>query len=271
MEEGDSSYEDILKYGKRILPTDRSKYVGSVWHNKKHNKWLVRFGVKYRHLPTASFDSEAEADAYIQKINIEENLPIRNIIYVFEDSYYCMLTQGKLMKFSSQHIKVVQSRTWCVQYKSGSYYPYTHINREDDDGKIHRMLISFPRALYPYLDETVCILYRNKDTLDNTEENLVIVPVEKTRIAYRPVKRKRIVNPQGISLDAPRIAGVFYDVTQKAWLSKWIDDNNVPQCKAFKIEDYGDSAYDQAVALRSQNLEERKVPQVRPSKKRKTA
>lgn len=174
-------YTRITAHGERLLPECRSKYTGSVWHNKAHNKWLVRFGVKYSHLRSASFDSEDEATRYIKEMNVEHDLPIRNMIYRYEGEYYCDVSGHQLLKFSLASRPLIESRVWTIQRRARpglvTYYDaVAHVTLEDLDGTHHKKTYTFRRMMFPYLDDDQCVRCRNGDHLDGTIENIYVVP-----------------------------------------------------------------------------------------------
>lgn len=219
--------------GKKIMPVSVKKYMGTVQSPRGGHRWRSKFGRPYIYIGIRSHDTMEEAITRIKDENKKRSLHIRNVIYEYNGQYYCLLTQGKIMKFSYQHIGIVETHIWYAMYSrtTKSFYAYTSQNGT------HK---SYPKIVLHDMKENEIGDHANGDSLDNNIENIRAVPLS---IQNRN-KRKFSNNKSGTT-------GVRYtNINYPRWVSQWIDENGKQRTKVFSIKKYGDQAKSKAIEYR---------------------
>jgi hypothetical protein len=231
---------EITTKGKQILPTNTSKYSGSI-NKRSTGGYQVRFALK-EYKGSKTFKSEIDAEAYKMEVNLRENL-VKNIIYEYNNEYYCVLTQKKLMKFSIEDYNVVEEHTWYAALDH-SFYAATTV--ENGEGCNKRIL--FHQFILTDMDNNESCDHGNRDSLDNTRRNL------------RPAtKRTQSINRGIPSTNTSGVKGVgcYYDSEGMPirWYTTWHDENGKANRKYFPVSTFGDKARDEAIAYRK-NIEQ---------------
>jgi hypothetical protein len=164
----DDLFTEITTKGRRMLPNNPDKYMGSITE-KGPSDWRVRF----RHSGRKSirkFKTKEAAEAYKLEVNIMDDL-IKNIVYEHDNEYYCVLTQQKLMRFSLEDLQVVDEHTWYAHWWNRMFYATTRVRNEEGFLVIHRR---FHQLIPLGIQENDSCVHRNNDGLDNRRENLRI-------------------------------------------------------------------------------------------------
>ena len=107
---------EVTTNGTKIMPRERRKYTGSISYRKDKARWASVFQGKYNHLSIYSHKTEEDAVTYLKKMNVTHNLKVKNVLFLYHDEYYCVLTQEQVMRFSIGHIDVVENHTWQARY-----------------------------------------------------------------------------------------------------------------------------------------------------------
>lgn len=110
-----------------------------------------------------------EAEEDLKRENVVHQLPISNVIYLYNDQYYCVLTTGVVMKFSLESIDFVERYTWVAHYDHSvcKYHAACYIRDENN----YRQCIRFNRLVLG-ADGDTQVEYINGDTLDNNLTNI---------------------------------------------------------------------------------------------------
>lgn len=228
---------EITTKSEKIRPTQIDRYKGSV--EKKRNTWYSLFRGKYKHIKSKPHDTQEEAEARIIKINIRENLHIKNVVYIYNGEYYCLLTQNQLMKFSPQDLDLIKTHIWYAAYEPPikGYYARTNI---DGGSK------PFTHFIFTDLLPEESIDHISRVTLDNTRENLRIASAS-MQVINRNIQAK---NKSGVT-------GVYYRKRSCAWVAIWNDEKK--KSKSFPIKQYGnDIAFEMACKAREEAI--KKLP-----------
>ena len=138
--------EEVIANGAKILPSGINKYTGSVWYHKNHDKWKSLFQNSFKHIRNGTHATKEEAIARVKEVNIAQNLPIKNVVYIYKNEYYCVLTKGKIMKFSKENLQLVEQYAWCAAISRGVPYAVTS-ERLTTTTKIH---LYYHRMVFPF-------------------------------------------------------------------------------------------------------------------------
>lgn len=223
-------YLEITTNGEVILPTSIKKYYGNVNCDKRNSRWYTQF-TDGRHKSTRH-ETEESAVAYVKKLNVKKGWKIKNIIYVYDGEYYCCLTHHQLMRFSLEHMNLVQDFIWCTTVKKGStsYYATSTIQRKN---------VSFHATVLPNTDKSLSVDHINRITLDNTLSNL--------RLATRSCQS---INQSLRSCNKTGITGVFHDKIR--CIALWVEGMK-RRSKTFSIKKFGEKkAFNLAVLFRKE-------------------
>lgn len=240
-DEDERMFIEVTTKGRKILPTNIRKFTGSIQFQKDSMKWRTEYSGEFGHLQTiCNHKTREEAEARIIKTALSENLPIANVIYEYENQYYCALTQHQLMKFSYNRLHHVNDHFWCARFDKSvhSYYAITQLKIPSTEKKKH-ITTGFHRLIHLPLEEGKSIDHKNHETLNNNDDNLRVSDLPEQAIN----KRIRSTNKSGIT-------GVRYDKTKKAWVAEWREDKK--RRAIFTVSVHGERAFDMAVAHRKE-------------------
>lgn len=229
-EKDQEKFTQITTRGVMILPRNVNKYCGGISTKTTGigKRWQATFKDKYKHLGSKTYASEEEAKAFLVRVNTRENLPIDNVIYLYNDEYYCVLTgslRNQLMKFSIEDIDLVENHTWCAVYvqSTRSFYAVTHL-------KGTKALMSYPQMLFPDMGPGVSGDHISRISLDNTRSNLRCV----SRITQIVNQRLRSDNTSGVK-------GIYRNEKGKCWHASWVDNDGKKLTPRFSDTKYGGS------------------------------
>jgi len=227
-----AKYIKITTNGEKILPTEIKKYVGSAVAPKKSTqKWRAQINSK----DNGGFFSKADAESYVKKENIKRGYTIKNIIYKYNNKYYCDLTQQQLMKFSPEHIDLVQKHVWFAHFQHYSYYAATSMGKKEGG------LRTYHRFIHPELKKGESVDHVNRKTLDDTTENL--------RVA---TKKCQVINRRLSKNNNTGTTGVIFNEATRRYTVSWTDEEEKPLCKCFSIFKHGEEALSLAIAFRTE-------------------
>lgn len=173
-EENIALFNRIVTEGIQQLPSRITKYSGTIFRQKKvtTHPWRVSFHDQQGVRHTRYFVTREEAEEGLKRANVTHRLPVANVIYLYNDQYYCVLTAGLVMKFSLDSIDVVEWYTWVAHYDnsvSSKYHAACYIRDENK----HRQCMRFNR-LVSSADGDTQVEYMNGDTLDNNLTNMSV-------------------------------------------------------------------------------------------------
>lgn len=226
--------DKLTTKGTKIMPVSIKKYIGSIKALHGALRWQSLFQGQYKHICARSHDTMEQAITRIKDETKKRTWPVKNVIYEYKGQYYCLLTQGKIMKFSYEHIGVVEKHIWCAVYNPGtkSFYATTAQNG---------VRKSYPQITFPDMKDNEVGDHANGDSLDNNIENIRVVAMS---VQCRN-KRKFSNNTSGTT-------GVYYMHEYNRgdrWVAYWVE-NGKPRTKSFSINKYGDQAKSNATDLR---------------------
>lgn len=236
-------FRRIRKHGKMILPLNNRKLRGSVRKSDTKGKWRTSFSGKNRkRFGSKTHDNERDAENYLVRLNLVHRLDIRNIIYEYENEYYCSLTKGQFMKFSPQDYDLVEKYIWFAHYDKSVDDYYTCTKVSGNKTRSFLQLLHNPDSKKgesgDHIDHT--------RKWDNTREN--------TRVANATTQN---VNKGIQSNNTSGVRGVNWS-NKGSWVASWIEsdkDGNIkPRKKSFSVEKYKNhpkNAYQLAVEYRA--------------------
>lgn len=235
-------YLEVTTHGKKIMPSDRKKYSGSVYSRPDTKKWCSAFTGKYKHLSVYTHKTFEEAEAHLKEMNEKHNLKVKNVIYLYNDVYYCALTQKQVMKFSIHHIDLVEEHTWHALFDATSNTFYARTAARIGEGLFN--FNTFHRMMFPNIKEDETVDHMNRMTLDNLPSNLRIT-----------TKSVQVINQGMKSNNTSGVKGVSYHKTANSWFAKWCE-NAKPVSKSFSVSKYGfEEAKNMAISVRK-NIED---------------
>ena len=229
-------YTEVTTHGRKILPSKIMKYTGCVYLNGKRWATDIKIGKDREYVVHST---QEEAEAYKIEVNIRENLPICNIMYEYNNQYYCLLTQNQMMKFSFANMDVVNAHIWYAYYDPTvrSFYTHAKIGKRGDkySKAFHRFIMGDP-------SENESIDHRDRDTLNNNTENLRHASVSKQSLNRDMYKN----NTSGT-------IGVYLRESI-SWVATWKNRDGKSCCRSFSCLKYGtDEAKALAYECRKEN------------------
>jgi hypothetical protein len=226
-----------------IYPTNRKKYRGH--YRWEEGAWRVRCShAKFVKRKNMSCKTESDAFELLKRINIEDGLPIKNIIVDCGMFLVTSLTQGQYMLFSREDLELVQ-RIVISAHCEGSYGKFTAMGRNVGDNSpryIHHMITGYVLSGEKTVD------HKNRYSLDNRRENLRIVSW-----------LIQLINRDMLSTNTSGTIGVFEDVKNKCWCVSYIRSDATSTREDFYWSTWTyDGAKGKAVAYRK--MIERTLP-----------
>lgn len=224
---------EITTKAEPMLPVNINKYLGSV--QSRGNRWKVIFGPKYQ---GSTHYTEEEAKEHIRKVNIQQGWPIKNIVYKYNEEYYCALTRNQFMKFSIEDRPLIEQYVIFSHYdnSSGTFYAYC---------KKQGVNIAFHRLVLENHDRSKSIDHISRLTLDNSRPNLRIVSPQTQAINRRSIFAN---NKTGFS-------GV-YRKNRWTYAATWVDEQGSRKVKEFYVRKLGtENAFLHAINFRKQKIE----------------
>lgn len=226
-------YQEIIAKGERILPLVLTKYEGWVSKVPTKNLWRVTFPLEY-HIQRSMVPSEEQAIVILKQMHLINQVPIKNMIYLYHGAYYCAATtHNKLFKFSKEHLEIVQAHIWRADYAMND-------QSYSINARIEGRVIRFDTLVLPGQVGPSFIHHLNGDDLDYSAENLCIKPR-----AIRPAILKSL---NQVKPGTSRVGKLFYSIYRDAYQVTYYQ-NGVRRIKAFSCGKRGrDLTY--LVALR---------------------
>jgi len=170
-----SLLERVVTYGEVFLPRSVTKYNGC-YKRLKHKivrPWKVTFDGAYTQgvkIANTRHATEEAAIEHIKRVNWEQGWRIKNLIYKYQGELYTLLSRAKLMKFSEEHIDLVEDHLWWAarNERAISFTAVTSIPVKEKKGGVTTK--SFPQLMFP--DATTPLRHINANSLDNTVDNI---------------------------------------------------------------------------------------------------
>lgn len=154
--------EEEINEAKMIqYPLRIKKYTGDICSYRNENN--TKYEAKIRSINYyTTFDNENDAIQHIKQKNIELHLPIKNLLYRYDDYYECLLPNEKRMKFDLKDLDLVEKY---VIYESTDY-PVLRIK-----GKV----VKFIHLLFDKVeDQKKLFIYHNNDKMDCRRSNIMV-------------------------------------------------------------------------------------------------
>jgi len=203
---------DMISKGILCLLRDVRKYTGAI-HRVERAGGIVVWVVKIRNplfYCNATFYNKAEAFEHLKKVNIKEELDIKNRFTVFEDKIVVALPDGAFT-CDLVDIDVVEDYLW---YSNKKGYVMARI-----DGKMqtfHNFITNNDNPFH------VNVEFIDGNPLNCQRSNLQLV-------------NKRVANIAHTS----GVTGVHYDQRHRNWTVSWNDEQGDRHRKSFAVIKYG--------------------------------
>lgn len=178
----------------------------------------------------------------IKRLNHEKRLLIANVIYVYNNEYYCVLSGNQMMKFSFQDIELVEKHTWHAKYNpdTDSFYAVTRVGATKK---------SYSQLLFPNMKPGESGDHLDGGTLDNTRENL--------RAATAP---QQSANQKMRSDNKSGYTGVLRNSRDTGWVAQWTGDDGIVRLYFSDIEYRGkENAKLATIAAREEGIRNSKI------------
>lgn len=211
-----------------IYPTEVKKYSGSIiMRNNKDNQVFTLLINSAGYYYCKTFGTQAEAFEELKRRNIENGLPIKNIIHEYEDRLEVELTRGRRMIADKEDLEFIQQNTITASATSRTgLYAITCIGNRRH--YVHNFIMN-------HQPTELTIDHINRNGLDNRRQNL--------RIA---TKREQTLNRGVNSNNTSGVTGVAWDSYLKRWVARFTAADGRVLSKAFSEKKYGN---DQAKQL----------------------
>jgi len=198
-------------------PKYAKKYPGCIEKLKLKTKTSYRLTIKTHGVHfTKCFASYDEAFQMMKAKSLEYQLPIKNMIFEYEDYMVVGLTRGKQCKFDKEDRDLVEMHTW--SYHDG----YAYTVHEERGKRLHGMIMNHEPTPFSTVDHI------NRDSLDNRRANLRIADA-RTQALNQNIKKS---NTSGF-------CGVCLLAHKNSWASIWVSEDGIRKTKSFSINKYG--------------------------------
>jgi len=210
---------DMVGKGIPCLPRDIRKYTGAI-HRVERAGGIVVWVVKLRNplfYCNVTFYNEAEAFEHLKKVNIKEDLDIKNRFTVFEDKIVVTLPNGGFT-CDLDNINVVEDYLW---YSNKKGYVIARI-----DGKsqmFHNLITNNDNPFH------VNVEFIDGNPLNCRKSNLRLVNKRVANINRHQLQQN---NTSGVT-------GVHYDWHHRNWTASWNDEQGDRHSKSFTVIKYG--------------------------------
>lgn len=214
--------DDILiiesEKDKIIYPTNIKKYTGHIYQRYTTSFQIqIKYGEFKKYETYRTYD---EAFEELKKINIEEKLPIRNLIYPQYknrklDHYEIDIKHDNRTKIDIEDLEKIEEHNWHIR----EGYAVMEIKKKEF--KLHNYVKNFTPT------ETHTIDHINRDRLDNRKFNLKIAD-NQIQCINRKIQKS---NTSGH-------VGVFHDKSKDRWMARW-QENGKRKTKSFSVNLYG--------------------------------
>lgn len=233
----EKKFEEITTHGIKIMPKNIAKYSGSIVYDKYQKQWRLYMHQHTDNRYSSRHKTQQEAEERKIEIATRENL-VKNIVYIYKNEYYCVLTRKQIMKFDYRDIEIVDKYIWCAMLAPHGMSFYASSQTQTEHGT---KSLKFHRLLFPNIEKGMTVDHINPgETLDNTRSNLRLA----TNSMQVVNQRLRLDNKSGIK-------GVNYRSSNNSWYTQWVDDEGHQRSKTFRISKYGETAKEKAIAYRT--------------------
>lgn len=218
-----------------ILPTTCKKYMGSIHPHGKGFRIIATN--KIFTLNSGIFQTYEEALQILHNYHIQNNIPIKNLVYDHGDHLECTIGDGLQMKFDREDLETVQKYNFSSVKRGKKYYAAT-----GSKGKVqffHNIILGYTATISDSIDHI------NRDGLDNRRSNL--------RVADRAIQK---INQDIQKNNTSGTKGVYKEQDTKSknwsWVASWSEDGRRRK-RRFCVCKYGDDvAMNKAIELRAQ-------------------
>jgi len=226
---------EVNNHGQIIYPQNLKKYSGRIKTVQSESKFgqnrIISFMVRIRVANFKyhrNFKSRDEAEAELIRLNIENNLEIKNVMRDCGDHYKVKLPDGKEFLVDKVDLHFIEDNTW----SSANNYVVTHQNKVLI--RFHNLILNHNPTINSSVDHV------NRNPLDNRRINL--------RIA---TKQTQSINraPQNGTIQS----GVNFN--GRHWITTWIDSHGVQKNRKFNTNKFGYEAAKQLVIAKRLEME----------------
>jgi len=210
---------DMVGRGIPCLLRDIRKYTGAI-HRVQRARGTVDWVVKIRNpffYCNASFYTKEEAFKHLKKVNVKEDLNIKNRFTVFEDKIVVNLPNGAFT-CDLDYINAVEDHLW---YSNKKGYVIARINGKTQ--MFHNFITNNEDPFH------VNVEFIDGNHLNCCRSNLQLVDKRIANIAHHQLQQN---NTSGF-------AGVHYDCHRRNWTASWNDKCGDRHSKSFSVIKYG--------------------------------
>jgi len=228
---------DMIGKGILCLPRDVRKYTGTIHRVNKGDEdvvWVVKIRNPLFYC-NATFYNEAEAFEHLKKVNVKEELDIKNRFTVFEDKIAVTLPNSGFT-CDLDDIDVVEDYLWYSNKKG-----YVMARIEGKTQTFHNFITNNDNPFH------VNIEFINGNPLNCRKSNLRLVDKRVANINRHQLQQN---NTSGIT-------GVHYDQCHINWTAAWKDKQGDQHTKLFAVIKYRPArARELAIEYRSRMIRE---------------
>jgi len=165
----------------------------------------------------ATFYTKEEAFKHLKKVNVKEDLNIKNRFTVYEDKIVVTLLNGPFT-CDLNDINVVEDHLW---YSNKKGYVIARI--EGKTRTFHNFITNNKDPFH------VNVEFIDGNHLNCRKFNLRLVNKRVANIAYHQLQQNNTLG----------ITGVHYDWRRRNWIASWNDENGNRHSKSFAVIKYG--------------------------------
>jgi len=209
---------DMVGKGIPCLPRDIRKYTGAI-HRVERAAGIVDWVVKIRNplfYCNATFYTKEEAFKHLKKVNVKEDLNIKNRFTVFEDKIVVTLPNGAFT-CDLDDINIIEDYLWYLNKKG-----YVIARIEGKTRTFHNFITNNEDPFH------VNVEFIDGNHLNCHRSNLQLVDKRTANIAHHQLQQN---NTSGF-------AGVHYHWHHRNWIASWNDKHGDRHSKSFSVIKY---------------------------------